>query len=80
MPGKPVFGHIDPDELTKNKTKEELVAVNIIKEKIFGRIKGRTYTNGSKQRSYLNNGETVDSPKVSIKALLTTIMIDAYKG
>ena len=33
---KPVFGHDDPDKITKNENKSALEAVNIIKEKIYG--------------------------------------------
>ena len=42
MPGKPIFVHVDPDDLAKNEKKAALEAVNIIKENIYGRIKGRT--------------------------------------
>ena len=34
MPDKAVFGHIDPDKLTKNEKRVAFEAVNIIREKI----------------------------------------------
>ena len=52
-------------------------AVNLIKEKRDEKIKGRTYANGSKQRQYLKEDETVYSPTCSTKSLMSTLVIDA---
>ena len=60
MTRKPVLGNIDPDKLNKYEKKEELSAKNIIKEIIYGRIKGHTCKIGSKQRRYLKDEETLD--------------------
>ena len=79
MHGKPCFGHFNSDELTKNENKPVLWDINIIKEKIDGRIKGLTCANGSIPRRYLKDGKTVASPKVSTKVIFASIVIDAYK-
>lgn len=79
MPGKPVFGPISYDELSQQEIKEALEAVNLIKEKRDGKIKGRTCANGSKQRQYLKDGETVYSPTCSTEALMATLIIDAME-
>lgn len=42
MPGKPVFGAVDYHTLSVQEKKEALEAVNLIKEKRDGKIKGRT--------------------------------------
>ena len=42
MPGKPVIGHVDPYNLNKNVKPAASEAVNIIKDKRDGRIKGLT--------------------------------------
>ena len=47
MPGKPVFEPINYNDLTQEERKQALEAVNLIKEKRCGTIKGRTCTNGS---------------------------------
>ena len=64
MPGKPVFGHVNPYKLTKNEKKAALEYSNLIKQKIYGRIKGRTCTNIIKNRRYLKDDKTVASQKV----------------
>ncbi len=40
MPGKPVFGTIDPNTLAIEEKRQALEAVNLIKKKICGKIKG----------------------------------------
>ena len=52
---KPVLGNIDTDKLNKYEKKAELSAKNIIKEIIYGRIKGHKCENRSKQRRYLKD-------------------------
>jgi hypothetical protein len=80
VPGKPVFGKQDPNELTFEDKKRALEAVNLIKEKRSGIIKGRTCANGSKQKRYLKRGETISSPTVSTEALMATLAIDIKEG
>ena len=80
MPGKPVFGCIDPTTLTYEEKRRALEAVNLIKKKRCGKIKGRTCANGSKQKRYLKHGETISSPTVSLEAIIGTLLIDANEG
>ena len=54
--------------------------MNLIKEKRTGEIKGHTCANGSKQRLYLKENESVASPTVSLEGLITSLIIDAYEG
>ena len=80
MPGKPVFGTIDPTTLTNEEKRRALEAVNLIKKKKCGKIKGRTCANGSKQKRYLKHGETISSPTVSLEAIIGTLLIDVKEG
>ena len=75
--GKPVVGEINPDTLTPEQKRKALDAVNLIKQKRCGKIKGRTCANGSKQKRYLKEGENIASPTMSLEALISTLMIDA---
>ena len=77
---KTIFGHVDPDKLTKNENESALKAINRIKDQIDGIIKERTCENISKQRIYLKDGETLSSPTVSTEALFTTLVVNSYKG
>jgi hypothetical protein len=80
VPGKPVVDPVDPTTISHDEKRQALEAVNLIKEKRCGRIKGRTCANGSKQRQFLKEGESVASPTVSLEALLATLMVDVYEG
>ena len=51
--GKPVFGCIDPSEISNEEKRRALEAVNLIKKKRCGKIKGRTCADGSKQKRFL---------------------------
>ena len=79
MEGKSVIGEVNPDELTPEQKKQALAAVNLIKLKRNGNIKGRTCANGSKQRRYLRDGESVSSPTVSLEALITSLITAAIE-
>ena len=48
-----VFGIVNPDSLSVEQKKKALRAINLIKEKRCGRIKGRTVADGRPQRSYI---------------------------
>ena len=48
MKGKPVVTPMNPDLLTKEEKAQALEAVNLIKEKRDGMLKGRTCANGKK--------------------------------
>ena len=56
FPGKPVVKPIDPNTLTREEKYKAMEAVNLIKEKRCGKIKGRMCANGSTQRKYLKDG------------------------
>ena len=60
--------------------RKALEKVNLIKEKIFGKIKWRTYADGSKKNIYLKEGESVLSPMVSLESLFFTLIIYVHEG
>ena len=78
--GKPVFAPQDFTKMTEDEKLKTLEAVNLIKEKRDGTIKGRSCANGSKQRKYLKEGELVASPTVSTEANLSTLFVDVFEG
>jgi Reverse transcriptase (RNA-dependent DNA polymerase)/Zinc knuckle len=73
---KGVFEPKQALSLTIAQKKGSLRAVNLIKEKRSGDIKGRTCADGSVQRSRYTKTET-SSPTVSNEALMYTILVDA---
>ena len=79
MPRKPVFGAVDYHTLSVQEKKEALEAVNLIKEKRDGKIKGRICANGKKQRQYLKYDENVYSATCATESLMTTLIIDALE-
>jgi hypothetical protein len=74
-----VYESVDPITLTHEQRKGALRAINLIKEKRDGDLKGRTVADGRPQRSLYNKTETA-SPTVSKDALMLSILIDAYKN
>ena len=70
MPGKPLVAPFNTDGITPLYRKKTLEALNLIKEKSCGNIKGRTWENGSKQRKYLKPDESIYSPTCSTKELM----------
>ena len=50
--------------------------MKLIKEKRCGNIKGRTCENGSGQKSYLKEVESIYSPECSTESLMSTLLID----
>ena len=66
FPVKPVVEPIAHQDLTKEQKNRALEAVNPIKEKKHGIIKGRTCADGSKKRKYLKEGNNISSPTVSL--------------
>ena len=81
MPGKPVIEAMNPDDMTnEDKMKRTLEAVTVIKQKRCGKIKGRTCADGSKQRRYLKEFESVASPTLSLDGLFGSTMIDVFEG
>ena len=80
VPGKPVVRPIDAATLSPIEKKKALPAVNLIKEKFDGELKGRTCADGSKQRKYLRQDESVASPTAALESLIVTLLIDTYEG
>ena len=66
--------------LTDTEKKKALRAVNLIREKWNGDIKGRSCVYGSKQRRYLKQDKSMSSPTTGLESLLVTLLIDAYKN
>ena len=79
VPGKPVVVPTDSNSLTATEKRKALRAVNLIKEKWNGDIKGRSCVDGSKQRRYLKQDESMSSPTAGLESLLVTLLIDAYE-
>jgi Reverse transcriptase (RNA-dependent DNA polymerase) len=73
---KGVFEPQHASSLTAAQKRASLRAVNLIKEKRTGELKGRTCAGGSVQRSLYDKSETT-SPTVATDALMYTILIDA---
>ena len=69
MTGKPVMAPFNPNGLTPLDRKKKLEAVNLIRDKSCGNIKGRTCANGSKQRKHLKPDKTYIHPHVQPKHL-----------
>jgi hypothetical protein len=70
---------VNPSTISWEEKKQALEAVNLIKKKRCGKIKGWTCANSSKQKKYLKHGETISSPTVSNEALLGTLVIDVLE-
>jgi len=75
---KTVFDPMDASLLSKAQKKAALWAMNLIKEKRSGDLKGRTCANGSQQRTMYTKEETT-SPMVSTDALMISLMIDTFE-
>ncbi|KAG7347353.1 reverse transcriptase RNA-dependent DNA polymerase [Nitzschia inconspicua] len=73
---KTVFEVLDSRTLTREQRRAALRAVNLIKEKRDGSIKGRSCADGRPQKA-LYPKEATTSPTISIDALLVSLMIDA---
>ena len=80
VPGKPVVTGIDPESLSEEDKRKALDAVNMIELKRDGGLKVRSCANGSKQRAYLTEYESVASPTVSLVDIFTALLIGAYEG
>ena len=77
---KPVIEAIEYNKISEEERRKALDAVNLIELKRDGRLKGRSCANGSKQRSYLTEFDSVASPTVSLEGFFTTLLISAYEG
>ena len=81
MPGKPLVQTIDTTLSTEDENSTStLEAVNLIKEKLYGRIKGMTCVDRSRKCRYTKYGETVASPTVSLYMLFAALVFDMHEG
>jgi hypothetical protein len=74
-----VYEAVNAGLLTREQRRAALQAINLIKRKRDGTLKGRTVADGSVQRSLYDKVETA-SPTVATDALLLSILIDAHEG
>ena len=79
MPGKQVIMAIDPDMLSLEQKRRALNAVNLIKQKIDGSIKGRTCADGSGQHKLLSVNESIASFTLSLEALFVILIVDSFE-
>jgi hypothetical protein len=73
-----VFTLIKAVELSNQEKQEALRAINLIKEKRTGILKGRTCADGSTQHS-LYAKEDTPSPTFLSDSLMLTLMVDAQE-
>jgi hypothetical protein len=73
-----VFGKVNPDMLSPEQKRKALCAINLIKEKRCGKIKGRTVADGRPQRNYIPREEAT-SPTVSMESLMASLAIGAHE-
>ena len=78
--GNPAIVHICIEPLTEGDKKKTLEAVNLIKVKRCGKVKGMTCANGLRQRNFVKVEDNFTSPTASLESILTTLVIDAYEG
>ena len=74
-----VYEPLDAKKLTRQQKRAALRAINLIKEKRNGTIKGRTCADGSSQKGLYDKTETT-SPTVSTDALMLTIILEAFEA
>ena len=79
VPGKPVVAPIRLEDITPEEMPQVMEAVNLIKRKRNGTMKGRSCINGSKQKKFLKQDESIASPTVCLEAILMTLGIDIYE-
>ena len=70
---------MNPKLLTKAQKRAALRAINLIKEKRDGRLKGRTVAHGRSQRALYEKSLTASPTVASADALFLTILIDTYE-
>ena len=74
-----VFDRVKIDDMSPDRKNKALNAINLIKEKRNGDIKGRTCANGKQQIRYIQKNET-SSPTVALESLFMTLCIDAHEN
>ena len=73
------FGPQNPKIMHQQEKYRALRAVNLIKEKRWGKIKGMTWADGSCQCTYIPKEEAT-VPTIILEALFASLLIDAHKG
>ncbi len=71
------LGRIDPDLLSEDNKHKALRAVNLIKIKRCGKVKGRTCADESVQRNYVQR-EEASSPTLSDEALMCLLLVNSF--
>ena len=71
-----MFEALDPSSLSREEKHGAFRAINLIKEKRDGSLKGRNVADGRKQQEQYDKPETT-SLTVSVDALLLTLIVDA---
>ena len=79
MIDKRVYTPLRGSDISPDEKKKVLRAINVIKEKRCGKIKGRHCADGSVQRDWYEKHET-SSPTLSTDALLLSLIVDAHEG
>ena len=72
-----VLGVLDPESLTVEQKRKALRAINLIKLKRCGKVKGRTCADGSGQRKYIPR-EDAASPTLSLESLMAILLIAIF--
>ncbi len=79
LDNRDVFGPIRVENLSILERKRAIESLIFLPEKRDGTIKGRTLTNGSTQRSYVDRDKAA-SPIATTESQIITASIDAYQG
>ena len=74
-----VMGVLRYDNLTHEQKKKALRAINLIKEKRNGILKGRTVADGRGQRGYVAKQESA-SPALHLDPFIVSLVVDAFGG
>ena len=74
-----VMGSLNPDSRTISQKKGALSAINLIKEKRSGKLKGRTCANVRPQRCYITK-EDASSPTIYLEYSFTSLIVTVHEG
>ena len=74
-----VFKPEDAEILTIAQKKAALYAIDLIKHKRCGKVKGRTVADGRKQRTLFEKHDT-SSPALSLEGYIASLVIDTTEG
>ena len=73
------IGRVDINTLTHEQRKRALRAVNLIKIKRCGKVKGKACADGSSHRKYVPR-EEASSPTLFLEGLMSLLLINSYEG